>query len=593
MNANKILSSLFASACVLCGCQSSVIKESNELRQLFADAWEYRLADNPLFATRVGDHRGNDKLPSRTIASAERRATAYRKFIVRLERIDRDQLAPGGRTNYDIFKRTLEESLAEHEFHSYLMPITNRSGFHIFFPGLPKQVPLESVRDYENYTARLRGFKVYVDQYIERMRKGIETGYVLPRVVLDGFEGSITPHIVEDPTKSLLYVPFDNFPGVINENDRRRLQSAAREAIATSVVVGYRNLLEFMRAEYVPGARATIAASDLPNGKAFYEHRVRLFTTLDITPAEVHAIGQSEVVRIKEEMLRVIRDAKFTGDFGQFLEFLRTDEQFYVDEATDLLKEAAYILKRMDGKLPQLFGNIPRIPYGLEEIPAYIAPKTTTAYYSRPSGDGTKAGIYSLNTYDLKSRPIYELESLSLHEAVPGHHLQIALQQELEGLPEFRRFTGFTAFVEGWALYAERLGLEVGFYDDHYSNFGRLTYEMWRACRLVVDTGIHSMGWTRQQAINFMADNTALTLHNITTEVDRYIAWPAQALAYKMGELKIRGLREKAETSLGKRFDIRKFHDVVLGSGSVPLPVLEANINAYIRQVMAHPEIDS
>ena len=292
-------------------------------------------------------------------------------------------------------------------------------------------------------------------------------------------------------------------------------------------------------------------------------------------------------------MLRVIRDAKFTGDFGQLLEFLRTEEQFYVDDATDLLKEAAYILKRMDGKLPQLFGNIPRIPYGLEEIPAYIAPKTTTAYYSRPSGDGTKAGIYSLNTYDLKSRPIYELESLSLHEAVPGHHLQIALQQELEGLPEFRRFTGFTAFVEGWALYAERLGLEVGFYDDHYSNFGRLTYEMWRACRLVVDTGIHSMGWTRQQAINFMADNTALTLHNITTEVDRYIAWPAQALAYKMGELKIRGLREKAETSLGKRFDIRKFHDVVLGSGSVPLPVLEANINAYIRQVMAHPEIDS
>jgi len=301
-----------------------------------------------------------------------------------------------------------------------------------------------------------------------------------------------------------------------------------------------------------------------------------------VAPQEVHDRGLAEVARIRSEMQTIVDELEYDGSFADFLEFMRTDDRFYVDTPEALMRHVAYVLKRMDGKLPELFGRLPRMPYGIERVPDYIAPRTTTAYYDGPSGDGSKAGTYFVNTYDLGSRPLYEVEALSLHEAVPGHHLQIALQQEMEYLPAFRRYSGFTAFVEGWALYAERLGLEVGFYEDPYSNFGRLTYEMWRATRLVVDTGIHYFDWTRQQAIDYMAENTALTLHNITTEVGRYITWPGQALAYKTGELKIRELRLRAETVLGNRFDLRAFHDVVLGSGAVPLSVLEQNVEAFI-----------
>ena len=295
-------------------------------------------------------------------------------------------------------------------------------------------------------------------------------------------------------------------------------------------------------------------------------------------------MGLAEVRRIRGEMEAVLDRMGFHGTFRQFVDSLRTDDRFYARTPEELMKDVAYVLKRMDGQLPRLFKTLPRMPYGIKPVPDYIAPKTTTAYYDGPAGDGSRAGFYYVNTYDLKSRPLYEIEALSLHEAVPGHHLQIALQQELTGVPNFRRFSGFTAFVEGWALYAERLGLEVGFYTDPASNFGRLTYEMWRACRLVVDTGIHAMGWTRQQAIDYMAENTALAMHNIRTEVDRYISWPGQALAYKVGEMKIRELRARAEEALGEDFDVREFHDVVLGSGSVPLDVLERNVERYIRE---------
>jgi uncharacterized protein (DUF885 family) len=316
---------------------------------------------------------------------------------------------------------------------------------------------------------------------------------------------------------------------------------------------------------------------------------VRKYTTLDVTPEEVHGIGIREVARIRKEMDAIIRKVEFKGDFKAFVEFLRTSPQFYAKTPEELEKEVAYVLKKMDGHLPELFKTLPRTPYGVKRIPDYLAPRTTTAYYQPPPGDGTRAGFYFLNTYNLKSRPLYEIEALSLHEAVPGHHLQLALQQELPDMPEFRRFAGFTVFIEGWALYSERLGLEVGFYQDPYRDFGRLTYEMWRACRLVVDTGIHHLGWTRKQAVQFMADNTALSIHNITAEVDRYIAWPGQALAYKMGELKIRALRKSAEKQLGTKFDIREFHEVVLGSGSVPLAVLEENVQHYISKTKSSP----
>ncbi len=556
---------------------------SARLERLFAEAWEFALQENPLFATQVGDRRYNDRLPSVTVSDYQRRLVKQLSFLQRLDAIDKSSLSESERTSYDIFKRLGEDQVGELEFRSYLIPITNRNGFHVSFPQLPRRVPLRTVEDYENYIARLNAFSTYAQQHIDLMRIGVREGYTLPGVVLEGYEDAIDPHIVDEAAQSLLFEPFQGFPETIPPEDRERLTEAGIMAITESVVPGYRAFGEFMRAEYYASAREEIGASALPNGRAYYEHRVRRFTTLDDrTPEEVHQIGLTEVARIRGGMDEIIAEVGFEGDFEAFVRFLRTDPRFYVETPEELMEKTARVLKKMDGQLPRLFGALPRMPYGMRPVPDFIAPKTTTAYYNRPAGDGTQAGFYYINTYDLSSRPLYEIEALSLHEAVPGHHLQIALQQELEGLPDFRRFAGFTAFVEGWALYAERLGLEVGFYEDPYSNFGRLTYEMWRACRLVVDPGMHYLGWTRQQAIDFMAENSALSLHNITTEVDRYIAWPGQAVAYKTGELKIRELRERAELQLGDRFDVREFHDVVLGSGSVPLSVLESNVEEYI-----------
>ena len=559
--------------------------DAAKLKELFEDDWEFFLQENPTFATSFGDTRYDDRLRGVSKQDQERRRDKTSSFLKRLEDINRDALDAGDRLNYDIYSRLRSTSIKESQFHTYLMPITNRSGFHVAFPELPDRLKFKTADDYRNYIARLNTFKKYTDDHIALMREGMEKGIVLPRIVLEGAEGAIEPHIVDDATESLLYKPFEDISDNIATADREELVKAGRAAVEESVVPAYRTFLEFMTKEYMPSARKTIAASDLPEfGRAFYEHRVKRFTTLDITPEEIHSLGHSEVKRIRAEMREIIDGVGFEGEFQDFVEFLRTDKRFYVDEPEDLMKEVAIVLKKMDGALPQLFGNLPRMPYGIKRVPDFIAPKTTTAYYNRPAGDGTRAGFYFVNTYDLPSRPLYEVEALSLHEAVPGHHLQIAIQQELEGIPNFRRFSGFTAFVEGWALYSERLGLEAGFYEDPYNNFGRLTYEMWRACRLVVDTGIHYLGWTRQQAIDFMAANTALTIHNITTEVDRYISWPGQALAYKMGELKIRELRALAEGDLGTKFDVRGFHDVVLGSGAVPLDVLEANVKNWIDQ---------
>lgn len=558
------------------------------LHQLFDDSWEFDLQESPVFATRFGDHRFDDKLSRESLADQERRLAVRRKFHDRWKAIDRGRLSHAERMNYDIFGRLLEDDLNDANFKSYLMPITNRSGFHTSFPELSKEVPLNSTKDYENYIARLNAFSQHTSDHIELMRAGIAQQMVLPAIVLEGYESSLIPHLVDDATKSLLFAPLQKFPARVPDTDHARLIAAAREAIKQRVIPSYRNFYEFMKSEYVPACRGSISASELPNGRDFYRHRVRMFTTLDLTPEQVHETGLAEVKRIRQEMEAVIKKVKFQGDFAAFVEHLRSDPKFYVTEKEELLKEVALVLKRMDGELPRLFKTLPRTSYGIREIPSYIAPKTTSAYYQQPAGDGSQAGFYYVNTFNLKARPLYEIQALSLHEAVPGHHLQIALQQELTGIPHFRRFAMITAFVEGWALYSERLGLEVGFYEDPYSDFGRLTYEMWRACRLVVDTGMHYLGWTRERAIAFMAENTALSIHNITSEVDRYIAWPGQALAYKTGELKIRELRAQAERELGEQFDLREFHDVVLGSGAIPLSVLEDNIQEYIKGKKNH-----
>ena len=549
---------------------------------LVDEIWEYEVRENPLFATSTGDHRFNDRLPTVSVAESERRNQTRQEFLAQLKSLDRQQLSTTEQINFDILLRQLNDDLTEFDFQRHLLPITQRGGFHIDFPELPKDVPLRTTADYENYTARLRAFGEYTDGHIELMRAGIAAGQTLPAVVLEGWEKAVDAQIVERPTQSLLYAPCKEFPSTIPEREHRRLQQEISKAIVESVVPGYQRFRKFMAKEYVPEARGSLGASALPRGRDFYRHRVRRFTTLDITPEEIHKIGLAEVKRIRGEMDDIIRRVEFDGDFAAFTKFLREDPQFYAETEEELLQAVAYTLKKMDGELPTLFGRLPRTPYGLRRVPDYIAPQTTAAYYQRPSGDGTRAGFYYMNVYNLKSRPLFTVAALSLHEAVPGHHLQLALQQEIESLPNFRKFSGFTAFVEGWALYAERLGLEAGFYEDPYSDFGRLTMEIWRACRLVVDTGIHYFGWSREQAIAYMTDNSALSEHNIRSEVDRYISWPGQALAYKMGELKIRELRKMAEEKLGERFDLRAFHDMLLGSGAVPLDVLEANVQAWV-----------
>ena len=563
--------------------KTDVNEADASLLRLLDEAWQRRLDEQPRFATRLGDKRGAGKLAKVDLAT-QREQLAYRRALRRrLEAIDRDRLSPHHRTNYDMFHRTVENAIREWELQTHLTPITNRTGFHISFPELPKLEPPKSEQDYRHYLSRLRQFRRYTADHIELMREGIREGQVLPSVVLDGIEKTWEPHIVETPSESLLFSPFRAYPAAFSKRLQQELTQAGKDAVQSNVVAGYQDFRDFMEKEYLPAARGSIAAAALPNGRELYQHRVRMFTTLDVTPEAVHATGLKEVARIRKQMEATPAKVSFAGDYAAFLQHLRTSPEFYPPTPEALLKEVAYALKRMDGRLPELFGKLPRTPYGIKVIPDYVAPRTTSAYYMQPAADGSRGGFYYVNTYNLSSRPLFEVEALSLHEAVPGHHLQLALQMEMTGLPEFRKFTEVTAFVEGWALYAERLGLEVGFYEDPYSDFGRLSFEMWRACRLVVDTGMHYLGWSRQRAIDYMADNTALSLHNIQAEVDRYIAWPGQALAYKTGELKIRELRQLAESELGERFDLRDFHDTVLAEGAVPLTILEANVRAWIQ----------
>lgn len=558
---------------------------SAALKSLLQESWEHQLREFPVFATYAGDHRYSDRLEAVKLVDIERRAAADRAFLARLRGIELARLEGQDRISHEIFERTLVDALGEHEHRAFLIPITNREGFYLNFARLPDELTLLTRADFQNYIARLRAFRGYMADHIALMEMGLREGRTLPRITLTGIEETISPHASGEPQKSLFFKPFVDMPASLTEVDRKQLAEEGRRAIADTVIPAFRDFLAFMTGTYLPGCRETLAASALPNGRAFYEHRVRLFTSLEVTPERVHEIGLAEVARIRGEMAEVITRTGFQGSFAEFLEHLRTEPRFYADTPEQLLREAAFLCKRMDGELPRLFKRLPRTPYGLRPVPDYIAPKTTSAYYNQPAGDGSRAGLYYLNTYNLKARPLYTLEALSLHEAVPGHHLQIALQQEIEGLPPFRRFVESTAFVEGWALYAERLGLEVGFYTDPYANFGRLTYEMWRACRLVVDTGLHALDWSRERAIDYLTANTALSRHECTTEVDRYIAWPGQALGYKMGELKVTELRRRAEARLGARFDLRDFHDVVLRNGPVPLLTLEREVEAWMAGV--------
>ena len=427
----------------------------------------------------------------------------------------------------------------------------------------------------------------FTDEHLQLMRKGIASGISQPKIILAGFENTYQQHIVDTVERSVFWQPFTKRPISITETDWQALQEKARAIISTAAVNSFRSIKNFFDNEYLPKTRTTLGASHFPNGKAFYEDRVRHYTTTNITSDEVYQVGLKEVERIKAEMDKVISQVNFKGTFKEFVSFLRTDPKFYPKTAEELLKEAAYIAKKADGKLPSLFGKLPRQPYTVVPVPAYLAPSYTAGRFSGAPVNSKRAGEYWVNTFNLPSRTLYTLEALTLHEAVPGHHLQTSLSQELDSLPAFRKTLYINAFGEGWGLYSEYLGHEMGFYKDPYSLFGRLTYDMWRACRLVIDVGIHTRDWTREQAVNYLADNTALSLHEVNTEINRYISWPGQALSYKMGEIKIREMRRKTEDALKENFDVRAFHDMVLSNGSVTLSILEKMTDRFIKQQLA------
>jgi uncharacterized protein (DUF885 family) len=561
---------------------------TKELHTLFESEWERGLRENPVGASYQGDSRYDDRWADLSAVALARSHAADREVLEALERIAPGRLSEADRLNRDLFARQYRGEIDAYEWGLHYLPITQRRGVQTAHQ-LAEILPFRTARDYENWIARLGSLDTYVDQTIELMREGMRRGLVQPRVIMERVPAQIAKQVVTDPAESPFYAPFRKMPDSIPAADQERLRAAARRAIEQDVLPAYLRLQKFFNNQYLPACRDTVGVWDTPGGADWYQQRVRWFTTTDLTADQIHEIGLKEVARIRGEMQKVIERVGFKGSFAEFLQFLRTDPQFRYTDPDQLLQAYLAMSKRVDPLLPQYFGRLPRMPYGVRPIPMESAPDTTTAYYQPPSMDGRRAGYYYVNLYKPEERPTYEIPVLTIHEAVPGHHLQIALAQELGEQPKFRRGFEATAFVEGWALYSESLGEEMGFYDDPYAKFGQLTYEMWRAVRLVVDTGLHHKRWSREQAIEFFKANAAKSELDIVNEIDRYISWPGQALAYKIGELRIKELRAGATQALGSKFDLREFHDVVLGSGAVPLDVLEANVNAWQAQKTAAP----
>ena len=556
-------------------------ENSADFQALLDEHWEWALSNSPEMASRLGDRRYNQEWNDQSLDAIEQRHKDTREFLRRTYAIDRNALPAEEQLNYELFRRQLQDQVDSHEFQGYLLPFSQRGGVQNL-NNLTNQLRMVTVQDYDDWLARLGKIDKVIDQTIELAERGRKTGVVSPRILMDRIPDQIAVQLVEFAADSPFFKPFENLPESFAAAERERLRAAATEIIEDTVLPAYRELDRYFNKKYLPAARDSIGLSELPNGNAWYEYLARSFTTTRMTPDEIHRLGLEEVSRIRGEMEQIIQEVEFDGSFADFLVYLRTDPQFYFDNPDDLYDAYLATSKRIDPELVKLFGKLPRMPYGVKPIPESIAPDTTTAYYSRPAADGSRAGIYWVNLYRPEVRPKYEIEVLSVHEAMPGHHLQIALQQELDGMPNFRRFMGFTAFVEGWGLYSERLGYDLGLYQDPYSRFGQLTYDMWRAVRLVVDTGMHYKGWTRQQAIDFFKDNAAKAEYDIVNEIDRYILMPGQALAYKIGQLKILQIRERAAIQLGEDFDIRTFHDELLGAGALPLDLLERRMDRWL-----------
>ncbi|HEX8619676.1 MAG TPA: DUF885 domain-containing protein, partial [Thermoanaerobaculia bacterium] len=550
----------------LLSASSAIAAESaaQKLHALMNEEWEWQLRADPETATALGDTRYDALLTDRSPAAFARAREHNRQTLKRIEAIGRAGLSAEDKLNYDLFLLQARMQVEGDRFPEELAPINQMGGIYSLLSELAQQMPRDTVKDHENFLARMRAYPKAIDETIALLRHGAARGITPARIIVRDVGELIANQIVEDPLKSPAYeLGFTNFRSSIPPAEQARLQKEGAEVLRTAVLPALRKLHAFWTSEYYPKTRETIAWTAVPQGKEWYAYNVRRETTTGLTPDEIHNIGLSEVKRIRGEMERIKTSTGFTGTLEEFFTFLRTDPRFFFNTREELLVAYRDISKRIDPELTRLFGRIPRLPYGVVPIPAYSEKTQTTAYYYAGSPESHRPGYYYVNLYDVKSRPKWEMEALSLHEAVPGHHFQISIAQELEGLPAFRRNGGFTAYVEGWGLYAESLGPELGMYTDPYSAFGQLTYQMWRAVRLVVDTGMHAKGWTRQQAIDFFVANSSKSLLDIEVEIDRYIAWPGQALAYKIGELKIRELRARAEKELGDNFDVRDFHDTL------------------------------
>ncbi len=512
-----------------------------------------------------------------------RRYQFYQQLDASLAKLAKAELPFNQQINLDLLRFVLQNELREYEFHDYRNPILGDEGFHIHFAGISSGV-YNTEKELRKYLSKLRDFPRYVHENLQLMRSGLAEGVAQPALIIEGLRPSWDIHIVTTPSQSLFYKPFLKKPSGIADSTWQQLVSLAQKRIMSDVVPTYQQLKIFFENEYLPKARKQMGVgAGFPNGQAYYQQRVQYYTTTSMTVDDVHQLGLKEVARIEAEMQTVMNEVGFKGNLQDFIQKLRTDAQFYPKTADELLQRAAWLSKKAEAGLPALFGKLPRQPFTVAPVPDYLAPSYTGGRYSGASIKSKSAGAYWVNTYKLDSRPFYTLESLTLHEAVPGHHLQTALAQELTDMPRFRQNLYVNAFGEGWGLYSEYLGYEMGFYKDPYSRFGRLTYEMWRACRLVVDTGIHGYGWSREKAVAYLGSHTALSLHEVNTEINRYISWPGQALSYKIGEIKIKELRQKTEKRLGDTFDVRAFHDLVLSQGSVTLSLLETMVDGFMR----------
>lgn len=560
----------------------AIAAPADDLNTLIDDYWAYVLEQNPTLASSLDIAEANGKVASYTLAAQDAQAKQAATFLKRLKAIDAAALSADEKVNYGILRRTLSQTVEGNSFGQRVINFTNRGGWHQNFAGLANNLPFRNAADYQSYNDRLKQYAKVNDEAIAVADQAIKGGYTLPCVAIENYEDSISGLIVDDVKTSRFYSPYSRKkPATMDAQTFADMAIQAENTINTVIRPALQKHYDWYVGSYKPACAKAPGISAQPGGDDYYAFRIKLMTTTDLSADEVHNIGLSEVARIRAEMETVAAKAGFDTREA-FIEELRTNPKYYAKTPEELLEKVARVTKIIDGQMPSLFGRLPRLPYGIKEIPAEIAEGTTTAYYNPGSPEIGIAGNYYVNTSKLDQRPFWEIPALSVHEGVPGHHHQIALQQELE-IPQFRKYGAyFTAFVEGWGLYSERLGIEMGLYDTPAKNMGRLSYEMWRACRLVVDTGIHSKGWSKQKAVDYMLDNTALTKANIEAEVNRYISWPGQALAYKLGELKIRELRSFAEKELGGNFDLKAFHDTVLEQGSVPLDVLDAHVRNWI-----------